>query len=176
MGPFKKIHRPIEKPEAARAYALRLLSRRGYSVGEMEERLVRRAVPPEARHAVLDRLKREGLLDDGAYAVSVAQARAERGWGPRKIETALRLRRLDRDTIARALRELLPEDRVLERACRLLESRRARFCDDKTGENPRRGADRALRFLVSRGYTLDCARRAMRGFFGYNSATLDAED
>jgi regulatory protein len=56
-------------------YALKILSGRAYSTGEVREKLRRRAEQAEDVDGVLSRLKESGYLDDKRYAESYATSR-----------------------------------------------------------------------------------------------------
>ncbi len=56
-------------------YALKLLTGRAYSTGELREKLRRRAEREEDVDGVLSRLKQSGYLDDKRYAESYAASR-----------------------------------------------------------------------------------------------------
>jgi regulatory protein len=76
-------------------YALRVLSARAHSTGELREKLMRRAesagdVPP-----LLERLKESGYLDDRRYAESYSTARLEnQGFGRSRVLSDLRRKRV----------------------------------------------------------------------------------
>ncbi len=73
--------------------ALRALMRRAHSIHELKKNLARRAADPAHTQNVLDRLKREGLLDDARYAAQFVRYRAEsRRQGKFRIARDLRAR------------------------------------------------------------------------------------
>ena len=73
--------------------ALRILMRRGHSVHEMRVALERRCDDEAMVRAVVDRLKREQLVDDARYAAEFARSRARnRKQGKFRIARELRAR------------------------------------------------------------------------------------
>lgn len=64
--------------ELARSIALRLLTARARTRGELSEALRRRNVPTEAAEAVLTRLTEVGLIDDAEFARSWVNSRQQR--------------------------------------------------------------------------------------------------
>lgn len=60
--------RALDERERAYERALRLLSYRPRSEGEVRGHLLRKGIPPEVVAAVIERLNREGYLDDAAFA------------------------------------------------------------------------------------------------------------
>jgi regulatory protein len=76
-------------------YALRSLAGRAHSIGELREKLRRRAEKPEDADQVLCRLKESGYLDDRRYAESYAASRLSGDkFGRTRIIRDLRQRRV----------------------------------------------------------------------------------
>ena len=76
-------------------YALRSLGGRAQSVGELRDKLVRRAAEPAGVPGILDRLKERGYLDDRQYAESYSASRLEnQGFGRARVLRDLRARRV----------------------------------------------------------------------------------
>jgi regulatory protein len=89
--------RPPRKLDAGRLweYALRLLSARAHSIGELRQKLLRRAADAEDVPGILARLKEHKYLDDRAYAESFSRARLENeGLGRNRVLSELRKRRV----------------------------------------------------------------------------------
>lgn len=76
-------------------YALRALSGRAHSLGEMREKLRRRCLLVEDIDSVIGRLKDAGYLNDRQFAESFAAARLEnQGLGKMRVLRDLRQRRV----------------------------------------------------------------------------------
>jgi len=76
-------------------YAVRLLGGRGYSMGELREKMRPRAEQPESIDAVLARLKEAGYVDDRKFAENYAATRLEnQGFGKMRVLSDLRRRRV----------------------------------------------------------------------------------
>jgi len=76
-------------------YALRILGGRAQSIGELRERLRRRATRAEDVDDVLARLKQAGYLDDGRFAEAFAAARLSgEKFGRTRVLQDLRQRRV----------------------------------------------------------------------------------
>lgn len=76
-------------------FALRSLGGRAYSIGEIREKLKRRAQNVADVDAVIARLKEAGYLDDRRFAESFAAARLEnQGLGRMRVARDLRQRRV----------------------------------------------------------------------------------
>lgn len=81
--------------EALWAYALKVLAGRAYSVGELREKLRRRAARAGDVEEILARLKQDGYLDDRRFAESYAAARLADGrLGRSRVLRDLRQRRV----------------------------------------------------------------------------------
>lgn len=76
-------------------YALRALSVRAHSAGDLRQKLLRRAENPADVPPALERLKEYGFLDDRRYAESFSASRLEnRGFGRARVVRDLRKRRV----------------------------------------------------------------------------------
>jgi len=126
--------------ETALSRALALIARRDYTEAELRRKLSD-YLEPEVE-AAIERLKDWGYLDDRRVAETYVRVRQGR-WGPKKLRWHLRQRGIREADLEAVIPE---EDR--EAALRLLEKRRARFRGKK---------DRAVRFLLGRGYSLETA-------------------
>jgi regulatory protein len=72
-----------------------LLGGRGYSMGELREKMRPRAEQPESIDAVLARLKEAGYVDDRKFAENYAATRLEnQGFGKMRVLSDLRRRRV----------------------------------------------------------------------------------
>ncbi len=81
--------------EALWQYALKILSGRAHSTGELREKLRRRAVRLEDVDPILSRLKECGYLNDQKFAETFATARQEnQGFGKFRVIRELRERRV----------------------------------------------------------------------------------
>jgi regulatory protein len=142
-------------PDKAFERALGALARKERTVAELEAWLAEREYPQEQVAAAIDRLIEDGALDDERFARRFAEDKRDlRGWGPTRIQEALRARGLDPGLIEAAL-ALDGVDAQLDRAVALLERR---------GEPPVDEASRgrALSYLARRGYEVDLAYEAVR--------------
>ena len=81
--------------EGLMSYAARALSARAYSISELSTRLKKRAAQQSDVDEVLDRLKRNGVLDDRRLAGSFAEWRREsQGMGKHRVMRDLMNRRV----------------------------------------------------------------------------------
>ncbi len=139
--------------------ALRALMRRAHSVHEMKKALERRAEDKSLVKNVLDRLKREGLMDDARYARQFARHHAEsRSQGKFRIARDLRARGIPDRHIEAALEESSAETDetalVRKRIDRKLKMFRGEIDDRKLAS--------MYRSLLRAGFPADIIRRELR--------------
>jgi regulatory protein len=91
-------------------YALRTLGGRAYSLGELREKLRRRAAEAEDIEGVLGRLKEHGYLNDKRYADNFAAARLENeGFGRGRVLRDLRQHRVAPALAAQAVQRVFQD-------------------------------------------------------------------
>lgn len=146
-------------PGGALPSALRMLSRRALSEGEIRFRLAAKGFPQEQAEEALGRLRELGLVDDRSLCESLARGyRDVRRLGPRRIAGALLLRKFPRDMVERAVRAVsLPEEELAAASAALGRKFRGAI------PGGREGAAKAFRFLSGRGFSPGTCRQAIRG-------------
>lgn len=76
-------------------YALRALSQRAHSSGEIKQKLLKRAQSAEATNAVLAKLRDYGMVDDRRFSEAFASARLQNdGFGRFRVLNDLRRKRV----------------------------------------------------------------------------------
>ena len=148
---------PKSKPRAELSpagRALRLLARREHTRRELEVKLGPHVGDPEELHALLDDFTARGWLSEARAVAQLVNAKRDR-MGAARIRHALQQRGAAEDLIASALQSLKASE--LERA-RGVWAR-------KFGTPPEDVAERArqVRFLQSRGFSVEVAMRVVRG-------------
>ena len=100
-----------EEVEAARETVLRRLDRAPAPRAALAELLERKETDPRVAGEVLDRLEAAGLIDDAAYAATLARTRfAEKGAARRAIADELRRKGLGERAIGAALAQINSDD------------------------------------------------------------------
>ncbi len=109
--------------------ALRLLARRPHFRRELNRKLASRGFQAEVVEATLDRLEKQGYIDDRRCALELASGQLRRkGFGPRRVRAELERRGAAEDAVEEALSASFPEGeltRARELAARWLGSRSA---------------------------------------------------
>jgi regulatory protein len=149
-------------PEARLQHALdlsyRYLSHRDRTVVEMRRHLEAKRVEPDTIDAAVAELGEQGYLDDARFARRyVEDRRTLDDWGYERIERRLQAAGVARELIAAALTAGDQHDE-LDAAIAVLSRR---FPAPPETDRDR---DRALGFLVRKGYELDLAYDAIRAY------------
>lgn len=138
--------------------AYRYLGHRDRTVVEMRRHLEAKRVEPDTIDEAVAELGEQGYLDDARFARRFTEDRRTLdGWGDERIERRLVALGLDRDTIAAAL-AVRDGETELEAALRVLQRR------FRTVPETDRDRERALGFLVRKGYDLELAYDAIRAY------------
>ena len=141
------------EPQAVNERAITLLAYRSRSVAEMYERLKEDGYPLSRISDVVDRLVGIGYLDDTEYAHQFARSKAASGWGFRKVRDGLARKGVSEEIVDSVRDEYFSGDDERERAGEII----ARF---DVGDRKQR--DRAIRRLISKGFSPDVAFGVVR--------------
>ena len=155
--------RPPENPDSDKAayfLALRWLTARELSEGQVRERLGRRGYTTEAIGPAIQRLTQERALDDRRAATAVARTDAKiRRRGPRRIMGRLLAMHIDRDLAREVVQDLFGETEEQSLLEQTLE-KRLRGKGEKLKEpNERR---KLLGYLVRQGFSAAAASGLIR--------------
>ena len=149
------------------AVCLRLLTAAPRTRAQLEQALRRRAVPPQAAEAVLDRLARSRLIDDTLFAQMWVESRHHsRGLARRALSAELRQRGVSENDVRGAVAELGPEQEE-EAARRLVAGRLAASRGRPAAARMRR----LVGLLARRGYPAGMAYRVVREALEQERAT-----
>ena len=142
--------------DTALTAAYRFLSKRDRTVAEVRARLAKGEVEESVIDAVVEELVEQQYLDDARFAQRFAEdRRLLDGWGADRIERKLRDHGVAREDIAGAIAGF-DHGSELDAAIEVLRRRhREPPADDRERE-------RALGFLVRKGYDLEVAYDAVR--------------
>lgn len=141
---------------AARACALRVLSRREHSAYELAHKLRARGYASQLVEALVAELSQEGWVSDARYAAALVQDRFSRGYGPLRIRAELRHRGVDE---ALADSHLQWSDAEWSRHAQQLCAKRFGDCSAAS----RKEQDRRFRWLLNRGFTREQIRKLFQG-------------
>jgi regulatory protein len=155
--------RPPDDPDSDKAayfLALRWLSARELSEGQVRERLGRRGYTPQAVGPAVERLLQNRTIDDRRTATAAARTEAKiRRRGPRRVMSRLIAMRIDRDLAREVVNELFgeaDEQELLERTFdKRLRGNTAKLKDP--GERRK-----LLGYLVRQGFSASAASGLIR--------------
>lgn len=149
--------------ERALAYAYRLLAYRARSVGEMEDRLLRRGFSSSVVGKTLDALKEHGYLDDGEFARAWIRDRIEQGrYGRRRIARDLKRKGIEGEILREALEEGFRNVEERETAMGIARSR----LPLSGPMEPRRLKRRIYGLLLRRGFSRETTLSVCAEIFG----------
>ncbi len=152
--------------------AIKILARRAHSVSEMKKALARRCEEEKLVKSVVDRLKRENLIDDARYAKQFTRHRTQsRKQGPFRIARDLRTRGVPDRHIEAALKDAAEETDpaaiVRQRIERKLRLTRGEIDDKKLAS--------IYRSLLAAGFPSDLIRREIHRITREEVPEVDAE-
>ncbi len=152
--------KPKQMETEAQLYdaAIKILMRRAHSVSEMKKALARRCEEEKIVKSVVNRLKRENLIDDARYARQFTRHRAEaRKQGQFRIARELRARGVPDQHIETALKdsaqETDPSALVRQRIERKMRSWRGEIDEKKMAS--------LYRSLIGAGFSADLIRKEL---------------
>jgi regulatory protein len=134
--------------------ALGLLARREHSRAELQRKLALHAEEPQELIDLLDDLARRGWLSDARFAEALVHDKQAK-FGTARLAYELRERGVEESIIRDQLAEL--KDSELERARQVWQSKFGVAAEDA------KARAKQMRFLQSRGFSLDVIGKIMRG-------------
>jgi len=138
---------PVPEKEKALVRLMRLCATRECCRSDLRRKLA--DLPEADADAIMEKLAREGFVDDARYAQAFARDKsALQGWGSLKIKLALQRKAIDAAAIAAALEEI--DGKAAE--ARMEQVLRAKWKTLAREEDPARKEARFFRYALSRGY------------------------
>ena len=163
--PIKDEDRVIKNPERSRQKtfdrAVNLLTYKPRSIAELRERLLEKPwTNEEIVDRVIEKLKEYNYLNDEEFATNLAASKIRsKAYGKRRLTQDLRRKKLDSETIEKALEnafEETPEEDVIDRAI----AKRLRIKGIPETPNDKRNF---FGYLMRQGFDYDLIRRKMDG-------------
>jgi regulatory protein len=144
-------------PAAWLERALRLLDQRAHAEGELTRKLRQRGCPPPALAWVVSELRRLRLLDDAAFARTLAGEKTH--WGQSRVVRELRRRGVAPDLAVAAAPDPSsdPDARAAELA-RAYDVARRKWATLTREPDRFKARNKLFRFLAARGFAADCIR------------------
>lgn len=147
-------------PEQIYQHALRLLTGRDYTVARIRQKLASREVCEQDAETVINRLQREGWLDDRRYAERFAAATLASGryFGAR-LRLEMRRRGFGADVVQEITAPLLAGSDEISEVLSAVERRYPGFSYATANDRDKR---RVVGFLQRRGFGFPAIMRALR--------------
>lgn len=161
--PIKDEERIIKNPARSRQKtfdrAVNLLTYKPRSIEELKERLLEKAwTNEEIVDSVIEKLKEYNYLNDEQFAADLAASKIRsKAFGKRRIEQDLRRKKLDAETIEKALETVLEETPEAETIDRAIE-KRLRIKGVPETPNDKRNF---FGYLVRQGFSYDLIKEKM---------------
>lgn len=130
-----------------------MLGRRDYGETEMRRRLLCYGYREAEINRAIQRATEFKFLNEERFLISFIDERKRRGWGKLRIERELMARGSDPRTLPGYPERFFSREDDIERANQLLDRKRI------PSEKP---FEKLMRFLVSKGFSYDVAREAVR--------------
>ncbi|MCD8199881.1 MAG: recombination regulator RecX [Coriobacteriaceae bacterium] len=153
-----------ERHAAAMDKIVELASVRERCLSELSDRLAKAGFTPEETSDALETAVRCGLVDEERFARAFIRGKLHSGWAQNRIERSLRQKSIPDDVLERCQDEYPSASEDLSRALAEL-SRKQSHASDKYASYMRR--------LVSKGYSYDVARQAVKTFLADEAASGD---
>ena len=147
---------PDADPVAIENAAVRYLSRRDYSTGELRDKLTKKGFEAEAVEAVIATLVERDWVDDARFAHTQAEILVRKGWGPLQISRKLQHHGVPRDLADEAV-EAMGEETSWSEACRERLERKFAPAEELSQEEK----EKAYRHLMYRGFPGGIIRRVL---------------
>jgi regulatory protein len=145
---YPKRERAAMKPDMALQRLMAICSRKETSEWEVLKKLSRWKVDPEKHQTILKDLTKQGFVNNQRFAIAFARDKARfNKWGPRKIEQALSIQKIDPTVI----KEVLQKVEEVQGAEVLLDLLKRKASSVKW-ENKNDLKVKLIRFGVSRGF------------------------
>ncbi len=124
-------------------------------------------MPADIQSKVLEFLAAKGFINDQRSADAFVASRRRMGWGPTRIRAAFHKRGLAGQIGERALAEEFGGAEEAKSALDLLRGKKRRFIGTEAKPTPK-GPEKALSFLLRRGFSYSSSRLAVQKVFSYN--------
>lgn len=148
--------------------AVRMLTRRACSTGEIKTGLMRRRYSDQTIEMVLYKLSREKLTDDKSFALQWLRYRTGKTYGVTRIRQELRQKGVSEENIEEAVL-CIDENTQLDQAIKYALKKLKGINEDEKTEKE---LQKIIRSLVQRGFDWDTAKQACREAFRMKGADL----
>ena len=123
---------------------------------DVTEKCRKLEIPQEEQSAYLLLLEEDGFLSEKRYAASFVRSKANRSWGPKKIEMGLKAKGIPSEVFHPFIEDI--QTPLLIEKIQLLIDRKVKSIK---GETPSDRKQKLIRFLLGKGFAYDLIKDAM---------------
>ena len=123
---------------------------------DVTEKCRKLEIPQEEQSAYLLLLEEDGFLSEKRYAASFVRSKANRSWGPKKIEMGLKAKGIPSEVFHPFIEDI--QKPLLIEKIQLLIDRKVKSIK---GETPSDRKQKLIRFLLSKGFAYDLIKEAI---------------
>lgn len=143
--------------QALLARAMRYCARAEHCSSQLRRKLLEWGCPKDQAGSVLEKLNREGWVDDARFARLYIRSKSMQAWGRVKLRYMLNQLDIGQDLINQALKRELDEQLYTQQLHKALTAKRRELGDDPDWR------DKLKRHLYGRGYTIEEIYAALEG-------------
>ena len=149
------------KPVSTYQRALGLLVRREHSALEVKRKLVAKGLEAQELDEALETLQRQGFQDDRRYALALLRSRALAGHGPVRVRAELRNNGVPAADVDAAFEAAEADGLDWAAVAQRVGARFRPGLRESSGPEGFKKRNKALNFLLRRGFPQDLAREAL---------------
>jgi regulatory protein len=123
---------------------------------DVTEKCRKLEIPQEEQSAYLLLLEEDGFLSEKRYAASFVRSKANRSWGPKKIEMGLKAKGIPSEVFHPFIEDI--QKPLLIEKIQLLIDRKVKSIK---GETPSDRKQKLIRFLLGKGFAYDLIKEAI---------------
>ncbi len=123
---------------------------------DVAEKCRKLEIPQEEQSEYLLLLEEDGFLSEKRYAASFVRSKANRSWGPKKIEMGLKAKGITSEVFLPFIEEL-QKPHLVEKILVLMD----RKVKSIKGDTPSDRKQKLIRFLLGKGFAYDLIKEAI---------------
>ena len=123
---------------------------------DVAEKCRKLEIPQDEQRAYLSLLEEDGFLSEKRYAASFVRSKANRSWGPKKIEMGLKAKGIPSEVFHPFIEDI--QKPLLIEKIQLLIDRKVKSIK---GETPSDRKQKLIRFLLGKGFAYDLIKEAI---------------
>lgn len=146
--------------------ALKLISKKEMSSGELQEKLLRK-FPQEASHIneIIEAFQQDNWINDERYCeYFIEYQMLTTKAGPFHIIQKLKLKGISESIATQKIMEIFPTEKQIELAIQLAKKKLKSLTLSKKEQTDYERQQKTIQYLVGKGYTFDVAQQAVKEF------------